>query len=104
MITRSLLLVESTVVTIEAFEANGPFIESYLTDRATVWGKLTAIFTYSTAWKYCKISENQRNGRKGYLPMYYHHIGQNNVDHLASTAEKIRQNAVYHRKQKNNTF
>ena len=37
IISRYLLLVIGTVVTTAALEANGPFIESYLTDQATVW-------------------------------------------------------------------
>ena len=38
-------------------EANGPFTVSYLTDRATVLAKLTAIFSDSTAWTYFKVGK-----------------------------------------------
>ena len=100
MIGRSPLVVVGTFVITASLEANGPSIESHLTDRATVLGKLNSIFTYSTAWTYYKVSESQHNGRKGYLKLHDHYLAPNNVDHMASTSEKIHQNAVYYGEQK----
>ena len=65
---------------------------------------MTAIFIDNAAWKYWNVCERQRNVIKGYAPLYYHNLGRNNVDHMASTADKILQNEVYYREQKNKTF
>ena len=89
-------MVFGIVVTTAVLEANGPFIGSYMTDWATVWEDLTAIFADSTAWKYWNVCEIHHNGRKGYLALHDHYLRQNNVVHMASTADKIRQNAVYY--------
>ena len=57
IIARDSIVVAGIVGTTTAFEANGPFIASYLTDIATVWGKLTSIFEDSTAWTCCKFGK-----------------------------------------------
>ena len=75
-----------------------------MTDRDTVWEKLTSIFEDSTAWTYCKVGKRQRNGRKGYLAVYDHYLLPNNVDHMASVADKTLQNPVYYGELKKNTF
>ena len=71
-----------------ALEVTGPFTASYLTDQATVWEKLTAIFVYSTALTYCKVVKMQRNVRKGYLALHDHYLRPNNVDHMAYEQNK----------------
>ena len=48
MIERAIFLVAGILGTTADLEANGPFTASYLTDRAAVWVKLTAIFADST--------------------------------------------------------
>ena len=75
-----------------------------MTDRDTVWEKLTSIFEDSTAWTYCKVGKRQINGRNGYLALRDNYLGTNNVDHIASEAENIIQNTVYHGERNNNTF
>ena len=75
-----------------------------MTDQATVWSNLTSIFAYSTDWTYFKVGNRQRNGRKGYLALRDHYLIPNNVDHMASAADKILQNAVYHGERKKKTF
>ena len=52
MVARAHIVDSGTVGNIAALEVNVPLTVSYLTNQATVWGKLTAIFTYSTAWTY----------------------------------------------------
>ena len=90
--------------TLEALEEKIPFTSLYLTDRATVWGNLTDIFADSTAWTYCKVGKRHHNDRKGYLSLYDHFLGPNNVYHTESAAKKILHNKVYHGKQNNKTF
>ena len=49
MIERAPIVVACIVGTTASLEANGPYTASCLTDRATVWAKLTAIFENYTA-------------------------------------------------------
>ena len=89
IIARAAIMVAGTAGNTASLEENGPFITSYLTDWATVWGKSTATFSDSTTWKYCKVGKRQLNVRKGYLALYDHYLGPNNFDHMTSAAEKI---------------
>ena len=96
MIARDLIVFAGTFGTTVDLEANDPFTASYLNDWDTDWGKLTVIFVYYTAWTYCMVGKRQRNDRKGYLALYDHFLGPNNVDNMASATENILQNTVYH--------
>ena len=59
MIEISPIVVAGIVGTTEALEAKVTFTASYLTDRNKVGAKLTAIFEYYTAWKYCKVGNSR---------------------------------------------
>ena len=96
IIERALIVVAGIIGTTAALESNGTFTASYLTDRATVRAKLSAIFEDSDAWTYFRVGRRQHNGRNGYLTLRDHYLGPNNADDMASAAEKILQNTVYH--------
>ena len=97
MIERSPIVVAGIVDTTVSLEENRTFTASSLTDWATVWAKLTAIFADSTAWAYYKVGKRRCNGRKLYLALCDHCLRPNNVDHVASESENILQNTVHHR-------
>ena len=52
MIEKAPIVVVCNVCNTAALESKVPFTESYLTDKATVWGKMASIFSDSTAWTY----------------------------------------------------
>ena len=104
MIERAPVVVEGTVGSTAALEANGPFTASYLTNQDKISGKMTGIFSDYTAWTYCKVGKGQHNDRKVYLALYNNFLVLNNVDHMESAAENMIQNSAYHGEQKNDTF
>eukprot|EP00543_Licmophora_paradoxa_P009148 CAMPEP_0202448362 /NCGR_PEP_ID=MMETSP1360-20130828/7172_1 /ASSEMBLY_ACC=CAM_ASM_000848 /TAXON_ID=515479 /ORGANISM="Licmophora paradoxa, Strain CCMP2313" /LENGTH=287 /DNA_ID=CAMNT_0049065891 /DNA_START=408 /DNA_END=1272 /DNA_ORIENTATION=- len=78
-----------------ANENNGPFVDTFMIDRVEVWAKIVALFQPTEAWTYAKVGRSKKDGRKGYLAIYDHYLGPNNVDHLASAAEKTLYQLVY---------
>ena len=81
------ILVPGTAGVIAELEVNGPFTESFMTDRTTAWDKIAVLFQNHEAWTYAKPARRTRNGRVGFFGVYNHFLGPNNVDHMASNAE-----------------
>ena len=66
----------------------GPFTNSFITDRALIWGKMVAIFQGYDACTYLKPAKNHRDGRLGFRLIYNHYLGPSNIDHMVDIAEK----------------
>jgi hypothetical protein len=78
--------VPGTAGVIAELEVNGPFTESFMTDRTTSWDKIAVLFQNHEAWTYAKPAQKTRNGRVGFFGVYNHFLGPNNVIHMASNA------------------
>ena len=95
MIARAPILEPTAAGVVAELEANGPFVDSYMTDRTMAWDKIANIFQAHQAWTYAKSARRSRNARKGYFGIYNHYLGPNNVDHMASKAERCLQATCY---------
>eukprot|EP00804_Cyclotella_cryptica_P015125 CCRYP_000688-RA/>CCRYP_000688-RA protein AED:0.22 eAED:0.24 QI:0/0/0/0.8/1/1/5/0/1053 len=104
MIARAPILVPGTAGVIADLEVNGPFTESFMTDRTTAWDKIAVLFQNHEAWTYAKPARRTRNGRAGFFGVYNHFLGPNNVDHMASKAERRLRDVNYHGEKRNWTF
>jgi hypothetical protein len=104
MIARAPILVPGTAGIIADLEVNGPFTESFMTDRTTAWDKIAVLFQNHEAWTYAKPARRTRNGRAGFFGVYNHFLGPNNVDHMASKAERRLRDVNYHGEKRNWTF
>jgi hypothetical protein len=75
-------------------------VETFKTDSMRVWGILSKICQPTQAWTYCKTGKASKCGRKAWLSMYDHYLGECNVDNQAARAEAAIRNAVYNGKQR----
>lgn len=85
-------------------EEVGPFTDSFITDRATVWDKLTSIFQGSPAWTYMRGAKKHRDGRLAFRLIHDHYLGASNIDHMASNCEKKLAGASYRGETRGWTF
>lgn len=69
-------------------DALGNEIPTYLADRLKVWELISDIVRGDPSWSYVKPAQRTRNGRMAYHDLYDHYLGPNNVNNMASTAEK----------------
>ena len=69
-------------------EENGPFTDSFITDRALIWENMVEIFKGSDTWKYLKPAKQHRVGRLRLRIVYNHYLGPKNINHMASGTEK----------------
>ena len=75
-------------------------VETFKTDSMRVWGILSKICQPTQAWTYCKAGKASKCGRKAWLAMYDHYLGECNVDNQAARAESSIRNATYNGKQR----
>ena len=87
MIARGSILSGITLVVSDP-EAIGPFISSFITDRALIWYKMITIFQGKYAWTYMKPSKKNNDGRMGYKLIYNHYLGPRITYHIEAGAEK----------------
>lgn len=104
MILRAPILGTGTVRGAVNQESNGPFADSYITDRALAWDKLALLFHNHESWTYAKPARKQRNGCWAYKAVFDHYLGPNNVDHLAGKAKRRLVSLTYKGKSRNWTF
>lgn len=69
-------------------DAAGQPLSTYLADRHKVWELITEICREDDCWSYIKPAQRTRDGRKAYRCLYDHYLGPNNVDNMASWAER----------------
>jgi hypothetical protein len=63
------------------------FTAHYLTDRESVWDKISGLTRDHACWTYVKPAQRARDGRDAYLRLFDHYLGPNNANNLASAAE-----------------
>jgi len=88
MVARAPIVVPGSTGGESALEVRGPFTQSYITDRSEVWAKLATILGSSECWTYAKVARLSRDGRLCLRSVYNHYLDLNNIDHLASRAER----------------
>ena len=64
------------------------YLPVYLSDRQKVWKLLADICRDTECWTYIKPAQRTRNGRLAFEKLYGHYLGPNNVDNMATAAEK----------------
>ena len=67
--------------------ANGDEHPTFLTDRQTVWDKISDLTREHECWTYVKPAQCSRNGRQGYTLLFDHYLGQNSRANQVSLAE-----------------
>ena len=70
-------------------------LPTYLTDRGKVWELLAILCREKPCWSYMKPAQRSKDGRQGYLALEAHYLGPNNVDNMASSAERKLKNTTY---------
>ena len=85
-------------------ENDGPFTDSFISDRMALWRLGASLFKNTEAWPYYKVGKKNEDGRKGFRSVWNHYLGPNNVDHMASAAEKVLATASYHGEKKSWNF
>ena len=68
---------------------------TYLADCTKVWDLLSAITREQECWTYVRPAQRTRDGRLAYTGLRGHYLGINNVDNLATKAERAIQVATY---------
>ena len=58
-------------------------------DMMKVWGLISVITRDLHFWTYVKSAQRKRDGRKSYRDLSDHFLGPDNVDNMASDAERL---------------
>jgi hypothetical protein len=61
---------------------------TFTVDSAQVFEMIASITREHECWTYVKPAQRRRDGRKAFLALWNHYLGPNNVDNMASTAER----------------
>ena len=85
-------------------EKDGPFTDTYLSDRMKLWRLGAGLFKNTEAWPYFKVGKKNEDGRKGFKSVWDHYLGPNNVDHMAASAEKLLASSSYQGEKKSWNF
>ena len=64
-------------------------------DNAQVFEMIASITREQDCWTYVKPAQCRRDGRQAFLALWDHYLGPNNVDNMASTAERKLTSTVY---------
>ena len=75
--------------------ANGDEHPTFLTDRQTVWDKISDLTREHECWTYVKPAQRARDGRQGFTLLFDHYLGQNSTANQASLAEMKLKNSSY---------
>ncbi len=69
--------------------------DQYKEDNIAVFNKLSELMREKDCWTYMRSATRTRDGRMAFRNLKEHYLGRNNVDHLASQAERKLQNTTY---------
>lgn len=97
-------IIDGTVAAGADPEKDGPFHASYIIDRSTVYDKLASLFKDTDVWPHMKGFKRRKDGRGCYRAAFNYTLGPNNVDHMASQAEKRLATVTYYGEKKNWNF
>ena len=95
---------QNPAISIDHYEVSGPFADSYVKDWARFWDLLVAIFSATEAWTMIKTFKVSCSGCGSWLALCSYYLGPNNLDHMASEAEKSLASVHYNRESRNFTF
>ena len=73
----------------------GDHLPTFLTDRQRVWDLIAALTREQDCWTYVKPAQRTRNGRLAFMGLWNHFLGPNNVDNMATTAERKLSDTTY---------
>ena len=83
--------------TLENHEKHGPFTDEYLFDRGKLFDLLAVVFaSLPGALTIMKPFKKSRDGRGAWLALWHNYLGPNNVDNMATRAERVLSTSVYH--------
>ena len=83
--------------TLENHEKHGPFTDEYLFDRGKLFDLLAVVFaSLAGALTIMKPFKKSRDGRGAWLALWHNYLGPNNVDNMATKAERVLSTSVYH--------
>ena len=71
------------------------YTQAYKDDNVAVFNKIAELTRDKDCWTYVQQAARARNGRKAFLGLKDHYLGPNNVDNMATTAEKALSDATY---------
>ena len=77
---------------------------TFLTDRQTVWDKISDLTRDHECWTYVKPAQHARDGRQGYMLLFDHYLGQNSMANQASLTEAKLKNSSYQGKRRRWNF
>jgi hypothetical protein len=86
---------------IAMLDQNRPFCNSFRMDMLTAWNILYEMFGKMPAWLHVALTKKEKNGRKLYCLLFAHHLGSDQLNHLANKMEARLASLTYHGKQKN---
>ena len=75
--------------------AIGTYTPTFLTDRATIWEKLSGLTREHDCWRYVCPVQCTRDGCLRYISLKSHYLGVNNVDNMSTQAERKLEMANY---------
>ena len=77
------------------FDGAGNPTQTFVADNHKVWEFMHAVTCDDVCFAYVKPSQRARDGRGAYWALFNHYLGPNNVDNMASAAERRLQNMSY---------
>ena len=69
--------------------------QTYKDDNVMVFNKLAELLRDKDCWTYMQKAHQTRNGRLAFLSLKEHYLGKNNVDNLATQAERQLESTTY---------
>ena len=68
---------------------------AFKTDNRRVWEKLASICRDEDCWTYVSVGQRTHDGRKAFLALKNHYLGEHNHDNMAAKAEQRLRSAKY---------
>lgn len=84
--------------------AAGEELPTYASDNRKVWELLSSICREHECWTYIKPAQRSQDGRRAFLALFNHYLGPNNVDNMASAAERKLETTAYNGEKKRWNF
>ena len=79
----------------EPGEAGGDPAPTFTVDNMQVFEMIASIARDHDCWTYVKPAQRRRDGRRAFLALWDHYLGPNNVDNMASNAERKLASTTY---------
>jgi len=89
------LIARAPILAVGSARLINPLTQTYLDDSSKVWELLSAITRDLECWSYVMPAQKTREGRSAFFNLKLHYLGVNNVDNMASTAERKLQTNSY---------